>query len=49
MAAKPRILLGYLDESTRNPTYFSWYAKDTAGREYHITYRHETLAVSGPD
>ncbi len=44
-----RIPLSYLDESERNPTYFSWDAKDTSGRDYHITYRYQTLAVSGPD
>lgn len=53
MTCKPRadkrIALSYLDESERNPTYFSWDAKDTTGRDYHITYRHQTLAVSGPD
>jgi len=49
MPAKPRVRLAYLDESTHNPTYFSWDAKDTAGRHYHVTYRNETLAISGPD
>ena len=53
MARKPRarerITLSYLDESERNPTHFSWDAKDNSGRDYHITYRYKTLAVSGPD
>ena len=49
MPAKPRVRLVYLDESTHNPTYFSWDAKDTAGRHNHGTYRNETLAISDPD
>lgn len=45
----PRIRLAFLDQSERNPVFYAWDAKDTAGKDYYITHRLGRLTVSGSD